>query len=365
MLRLSIPSINEQEVRAIAAVLRTGFLVQGKKVAEFEKAIADLLDVPFAVAVNSGTSALHLALIAAGVRPGDEVIIPDLSFPATANVIELTGARPVIVDIEPVTYNMDPKRLEEAITSKTKVIMPVHLFGQSADMDPIMKIARKHKIVVVEDAACVLGARYKGKYCGTIGEIGCFSFHPRKIITTGEGGVIVTKNKSVADRLKLIRNHGMLYTPDGIEFEEAGYNNRLTEFQAAMGLVQLKKLNRIIRARQNGFKVYNLSLKGIPWLHTPVCAGPNTHIVQSYIVRVADDIQRNDLIRYLKENKIEAGIGTYAMHRIKFYKNKYKLQSADFPVADMAFDKLMSLPLYEGLSAKDMGMIAKRIKQFR
>lgn len=365
MRRLSIPSVGAQEVKAIAEVLKTGFLVQGLKVAEFEKIVADFLDVPYAVAVNSGTSALHLALVAAGVKAGDEVIIPDLTFPATANVVELIGAKPVIVDIDPKTFNMNPALIEAAVTSKTRAIMPVHLFGQSADMDPIMKIARKRKITVVEDAACVLGAKYKDRYCGTLTELGCYSFHPRKIITTGEGGIIVTRNKILAERLKRLRNHGIEYTPGGIEFEEAGYNNRMTEFQAAMGIVQMKKLGRIIRARQKGFETYNRLLKGLDWITTPHTPGANTHIAQSYVVHVRADVNRSELIRYLKEHKIEAGIGTYALHRVKFYKNTYDLRRADFPVADDAFDHLMSLPLYEGLSVKNITDIAARLKKFR
>lgn len=365
MYRLSIPSIDARELKAIADVLKTGFLVQGKKVAEFEGVVQDFLGVPYALAVNSGTSALHLALVAAGVKKGDEVIIPDLSFPATANVIELTGARPVIVDIEPRTFNIDTRLIEKAITSKTRVIMPVHLFGQSSDMGPILKIARKHKLLVIEDAACVLGAKYKGRYSGTLGEMGCYSFHPRKVITTGEGGIIVTRNKDFAHRLKLLRNHGMEHSAQGIDFHAAGYNNRMTEFQAAMGLVQMTKLQNIIRARQKGFYLYNRALSTIGWLKTPVCAEGNTHLVQSYVVQVDDSIDRSKLISYLKEHQIEAGIGTYAMHRIKYYKNKYKLNAKNYPVADRAFDKLMSLPLYQGIRPSDIQAIAQRIKKFR
>lgn len=365
MRRLSIPSIDTQELKAIAEVLKTGFLVQGPKVAEFEGLIAEFLGVPFAIALNSGTSALHLALVAAGVKAGDEVIVPDLTFPATANVVELIGAKPVIVDIDPKTFNMDPALVEGAITSRTRAIMPVHLFGQSADMDPILKIAKKHKIIVVEDAACVLGAQYKNQYSGTLGELGCYSFHPRKIITTGEGGIIVTRDKALADRIKRLRNHGIEYTPNGIEFEEAGYNNRLTEFQAAMGIAQMKKIHRIISARQRGFETYNRLLKDIPWITPPVRAEYNTHIAQSFVVHVHRDVNRTELIKYLKEHKIEAGIGTYALHRIKFYKDKYRLQASSFPVADDAFDHLMSLPLYEDLSIQNITDIAGRLKKFR
>ncbi len=365
MLRLSIPSIGREEERAMGKVLKTGFLVQGRTVADFEGMIADYLKVPFAVAVNSGTSALHLALLSLDIGPGDEVIVPDYTFPATANVVELTGAKPVIVDIEFQTYNMDPAGVEAAITSKTRAIMPAHLFGQSADMDPILRIARKHRIPVVEDAACVFGAHYKGKNCGTLGEIGCYSFHPRKILTTGEGGVVITRQRKIAERLRILRNHGIVYKDGKADFVEAGYNYRMTEFQAAMGKVQLKKLDGLIRLRRKVAEQYTRHLQDIHWLETPETLNANTHIFQAYIIRVKRAQDRDPLIAYLRKNGIEANIGTYALHNLTFYKNKYRLSGRNYPVSNNAFETLVSLPLFETLTSRQILAVVKRIKQFR
>jgi len=364
MIRLSAPSIDRQEERAVGAVLRSGFLVQGKEVKQFEEKIARYLNVKHAVAVSSGTSALHLALLAYGIGPGDEVIIPDYTFPATANVVELAGARPVFADIDPLTFNIDPKGVETLITKKTKAIMPVHLFGQSADVSPLMRLARKYKLVVVEDAACVLGATYKGRKCGTIGDTGCFSFHPRKVITTGEGGVVVTGNKPVADRLRALRNHGIEYKNNKIDFVMAGFNYRMTEIQAAIGLVQLKKISALILYHRKIAGLYDAQLRPIEWIETPAIPSYNTHVFQSYIIRTLRG-DRDKFIAYLRQNGIEANIGTYALHKLSFYKNKYHLKASGFPVTERVFRTSVALPLYEHLSGVQVKMIADTIRRFR
>jgi perosamine synthetase len=364
MFRLSIPVIGSEEERAVRKVLKSGFLVQGKKVAEFETVVADFLGVKFAVAVNSGTSALHLALIALNIGPGDEVILPDYTFPATINVVELCGAKPVIVDIEPDTFNIDPEKIEKAITAKTKAIMPVHLFGQSADMDPIIRLGRKRKIPVVEDAACVLGATYNGHPCGTLGQMGCFSFHPRKIITTGEGGLIVTNNQRLAERLRLLRNHGMVHGAKGIDFLEAGFNYRMTEMSAAMGLVQMGKLSEIISDRQKVAAQYDRQLKALPWMSSPKVFSKNTHIYQAYIAQVDSSVDRNALLKYLKNQNVEANFGTYALHRLTFYRTKYQLKAKDFPVTESIFNRTLALPFFAGLSKNQIQQIVRILERF-
>jgi perosamine synthetase len=365
MFRLSIPSIGREEERAVAEVLRSGFLVQGKKVAEFEGAIAQYLGVKYAVAVNSGTSALHVALLALGIGPGDEVILPDYTFPATVNVVELTGAKPVIVDIEPLTFNIDPQKIEKAITSKTKAIMPVHLFGQSADLGPILAVARKHKLHIVEDAACVLGAEYKGRKSGTLGHVGCYSFHPRKIITTAEGGIIVTNIKAVAEQMRLLRNHGMIHGKNGMDFLTAGFNYRMTELNAAIGVVQMRKLTRLIAARRRVAKEYDRQLSDIPWVMTPQTPRSNTHVFQAYIIQVAKSVDRDRFMAYLRKQGIEVNFGTYALHRLSFYKSKYRLPADRFPVAEEVFKTTVALPLYEHLSKNQIRSIVDVIRKFR
>jgi perosamine synthetase len=367
MFRLSIPSIGREEELAVSEVLKSGFFVQGKKVAQFEEAVAAYLGVKHAVAVNSGTSALHVALLAMGIGPGDEVILPDYTFPATVNVVELTGAKPVIVDIEPNTYNMDPRQVEAAVTPRTRAIMPVHLFGQSADLDPILKVAQKHKLQILEDAACVLGARYKGRLCGTIGDAGCFSFHPRKIITTGEGGMVVTDKPAIAERLRILRNHGMEFRPNtnSIDFVAAGFNYRMTEMNAAIGLVQMKKLSKFIAGRQKVAREYDRRLKKISWIKTPVTPKTNTHMYQAYIVHVDPSVNRDRLMGYLKSHGIEVNFGTYALHRLSFYKTKYRLQAGRFPAAEDAFKTTLALPLYERLTKHQIHAIADVIGKFR
>jgi len=365
MIRLAIPSIDAQEERAVQAVLRSGFLVQGKTVARFEEAVARYLDVKHAVAVSSGTSALHLALVSFGIGPGDEVIVPDYTFPATANVVELVGAKPVFADIDPETFNIDAKAVEKLINKKTKAIIPVHLFGQSADMAPLMRLAKKYKLKVIEDAACVLGAEYKGRKCGTIGDIGCFSFHPRKVITTGEGGMAVTNDRSIADRLRTLRNHGIAHKGSKIDFVMAGFNYRMTEIQAALGLVQLKRIKALILSRRKVAGIYDSQLGAIDWIKTPSTPAYNTHVFQTYIIQISGAIDRGQLLRFLQQNGIEANFGTYALHHLTFYKKKYHLKASQFPVTEVVFQNSIALPVFEHLSVDQIRRITAILKKFR
>jgi perosamine synthetase len=364
MFRLSKPSISSQEIQAVTKVLKSGFLVQGSHVAQFEQAICRYLDVDYAVAVNSGTSALHLALLVLEIGPGDEVIIPDYTFPATANVIALTGARPVVVDIEPKTLNIDPAQIESRITKKTKAIMPVHIFGQSAEMDPILAMARKYKLKVIEDAACALGAIYKKRLCGTMGDVGCFSFHPRKVITTGEGGIIVTRHKKLADQLKILRNHGMIYQDNKVDFACPGFNYRMTEIGGAIGLVQMKKLNRVILNHQKIAKLYIKNLSDCPEVTLPHVESFNNHVFQSFAILLKDARRRDQLIAFLKQRNIESNFGTYALHQLRFYKEQYRLNKASFPVAEDISKRAVALPLFEGLAEPQIRFITNQIKRF-
>jgi len=303
--------------------------------------------------------------LALGIGPGDEVIVPDYTFPSSANVVELAGAKPVFVDIGPLTFNIDPELIECCITKKTKAIMPVHLFGQSADMTAILLIAKKHGLIVIEDAACALGAKYKGQKCGTIGDIGCFSFHPRKVITTAEGGMVVTNVKSVADRLRILRNHGIEHKNNKIDFVAAGFNYRMTEIQAAIGLVQMKKLTALIASHRQVAGIYASCLNSIEWIKTPFVPFYNTHVFQSYIIQIPESFDRDRLIAYLRKNGIEANFGTYAMHRLTFYKDKYHLKAGQFPVTEKVFQTSIALPIFEHLSVGQIRKIARTLRKFK
>ncbi|HEX8686992.1 MAG TPA: DegT/DnrJ/EryC1/StrS aminotransferase family protein, partial [Pyrinomonadaceae bacterium] len=263
MIRLAVPSIGEEDLAAVREALASGYLVQGARVAAFEEAVAVYVGARHAVAVSNCTSALLLALMALGVGPGDRVGVTTYSWPATANVIALCGAEPVFVEIDAATYNMDPGRLEEALAChELKAVLPVHAFGLLADMPAIMGLADRYGLAVVEDAACALGAAADGRQAGAWGALGCFSFHPRKAVTTGEGGVVTTDDDAAARRLRALRNHGLDPAAPGPDFILPGFNNRMTEMQGALGLTQMTKLDRIVAARRRAAARYDQLFEG-------------------------------------------------------------------------------------------------------
>jgi perosamine synthetase len=363
VIRLTIPSIADEDLQAVRAVLASGHLVQGSHVAAFEQAVAKYVGCQYAVAVSNGTAALHLALLALDVRPGDIVLVTAYSWLSTANVIELCGAQPVFIDIQPDTFNMDPACLENtlqrlmvvsATAQRVKAILPVHTFGQMANMPAILELANHYGVPVVEDAACALGATWRGRQAGTWGVMGCFSFHPRKAITTGEGGMVTTENPELARRLRALRNHGL--DPDALapDFIMPGFNYRMTEFQAALGLTQMHKLDRIITARRQHAAYYDAFLSETP-LQTPIVNDNGVPVYQSYVVLLPAQrtTHRQNLIRQLKEKGIETTIGTWHMPMTTYFHKRYGCKIGDFPVTDCVFARAMTLPLYEELSARD------------
>lgn len=364
MIKLTIPPIGKQELRSVVEVLKSGQLIQGKKVEDFESMVAHYLGAKEAVAVSSGTAALHLALLALDIGPGDQVIVPDFTYPATANVVEVVGAKPILVDIDKDTFNINVSSWERKITKRTKAIIPVHLFGQSADMPSVLKAARRHNLFVIEDAACALGAEYNGLKCGVMGHLGCLSFHPRKILTTIEGGMLLTNNAPLAKKLKMLRNHGTRQKDNKVEFLMAGLNYRMSNIQAAMGIEQMKRLDRMILKRQQIAKKYSQYLSGIPWLKTPFVDHAAKHTFQSYILLMDSLSSRNRLISFLRKKRIEANIGTYAVHLLPYYRHKYHFQKNDFPVSAEAFDRSLALPIFPGLKDENIKYIVKQIRNF-
>ena len=321
------PSIGTEEEAAVLAVLRSGWISQGPRVAEFEKRFAEYVGAAHAVAVSSCTTALHLALVAGGVKPGDDVLCPSLSFIATANCIKYAGANPVFVDIDAATYNMDPGKIESAITPRTTAILIVHQIGLPSDIAKISEIAKRHGLKVFEDAACAIGSEYQGQRIGAPHTLAaCFSFHPRKILTTGEGGMITTSDAEFAARLKKLRQHAMTVSDLArhssskvvVEhYDEVGFNYRMTDLQAAIGLVQLQKLDGMLARRRHLAKRYSEALKKLSWIVPPHVPDDCLHNFQSYMVRLQDDapITRDELMQNLLDRGISSRRGIMASHR--------------------------------------------------
>jgi dTDP-4-amino-4,6-dideoxygalactose transaminase len=359
MIRLTIPEIGEEEIQAVARVLRSGNLVQGENVQEFERLVAEYTGIKHAVAVSSGTAALHLALLSLDIGPGDEVILPDFTFPSTANVVELAGAKPVLVDIDLSTFNINTDLIEPAITGRTRAIMPVHLFGLPAEMDPVMALARKYNLKVIEDAACALGAEYRDSKCGTIGDTGCFSFHPRKNITTGEGGMLITDDDTVAGLARQLRNHGMEKINNRVQFKRAGFNYRMTDFQGVLGVVQMGKLEKIIRKKQELARIYNREFADMDLVTCPVNQEDGREIWQSYVILLNEGIDRDMISERLKQQGVETTIGTYAVSS----QPHYAKAAGRLPNSDRAFKQSLCLPFYPKMSLSDIEGVVRCLKK--
>lgn len=359
-IRLTIPSIEQDDLDAVKEVLETGYLVQGPRVAAFEEAIAGYVGIRYAVAVSNCTAALHLALLALNVRAGDLVVVTAYSWIATANVIELCGAQPVFVDIDPDTFNMSPPALASVLerlmsnpdtARRVKAVLPVHTFGQMADMPAILQLAERYNLPVIEDAACALGATWLGRQAGAWGGMGCFSFHPRKAITTGEGGIIVTDDPHLARMLRALRNHGLDAENPAANFVMPGLNYRMTEFQAALGLTQFAKLDRIIAARRECAARYDALFQNMS-VRSPLVKPDCRPVYQSYVVLLPEHAaqRRAGLIQSLKEQGIETTIGTWHMPITTYFSTRYGYRAGDFPATDQVFARSLTLPLYETLT---------------
>jgi perosamine synthetase len=370
---ISLPVTGEEEWHATREPLVNGWLTSGPKVREFEQLFAERHQVKHALAVTSATTALHLALVALEVGPGDEVIVPAFTWVSTANVVLYCGATVVFADVDPVTFNMDPEDLKKRISPKTKAIIPVHLFGLCANMDAIKAIAGN--IPLVEDGACAAGAAYKGTPAGALGTIGCFSFHPRKSVTTGEGGMITTNDDHLADVMSMLRNHGASISEEQRhhgprpyilpDFNMLGYNYRMTDLQGAVGVVQIKKLDTFIDEREKWAAWYTEQLKDIAWLRTPQFGPEYKHGWQSFVTFVDESkapCTRNEIMEKLQEQGISTRPGTHAVHMLNFYAQKYNLKPSDYPGAQAANDLSMAIPLHNRMVAEDYEYVVAVLK---
>jgi len=354
-------NLGEEEMNAIKSVLETGWLTQGPVTKEFEHEFARYLGVRNAVCASSCTTALDLALLTLDIGLGDEVIVPDFTFPATGNVVFHVGAKPILTDIDIQSYNIDCTMIEKAISKKTKAIMPVHSFGQSAEMKKIMEIAEKHGLYVIEDAACGIGSTHHGKKVGTFGDISCFSFHPRKILTVGEGGMLVTNDDKLADRARLIGNHGSRKKSNALQFVYPGYNFRLSEIASAIGLIQLKKVDALIENRIEHARIYDELLCDAE-VEIPYRLPYNKHTYQTYCLLIKKEKKRDELITGLAEKAIETQIGTYALHLQPYYMEQKGLTPLSLKNSENAFKNTLVLPLYDGLRIEEQEYICSNLR---
>lgn len=359
MIRLTVPLIEEDDLDAVREALASGYLVQGRHVAALEAGIAAWTGTRHVVVVSSGTAALHLSLLGLGLGPGSRVAVPAYSFNATANVVAMVGATPVFVDIEPNTFAMDPDALEVAHGRQPlDAVMPVHPFGQIADMSGLAGAAPG--VLIVEDAAAALGARRDGATAGSFGAAGCFSFHPRKVLTTGEGGAIATNDAALARTLRALRNHGLDPDAPAPDFVMAGLNYRMTDVQAALGVTQLAKLERMIAGRLAAAERYTLLLAGTP-LRCPTTPPGATPVWQSYVTLVPFGVDRDALIRRLRGEGVEVQIGTYHMPMTSYFREHFGFRRGDFPVTDDVADRTLSLPLHPTITAEEQATVIERL----
>jgi perosamine synthetase len=362
MIKLAKPNIPESAIANAVDVIKSGNLIQGLHVQTFENELEKYLNVKHTVLVSSGTAALHLALLALDIKKGDEVIVPAFTFPATANAVELTGAKPVLVDISLEDCCIDPSKIEAAITKSTKAIIPVHEFGQAAQMDKVISIARKNRLKIIEDAACALGAEFNGRKVGTFGDFGCFSFHPRKAITTGEGGAIVTNNVSLGKKVRCLRNHGIANNSGKLDFIYCGLNYRMTDFQAALGLPQLLQIEHGIQHRIACSDLYDKGLGGAGLIHLPTRYSNRRMVFQTYHIILDGSIDRDKVIELLREKGIETNLGAQALHYLAYYRKKYRYSKKDYPVALQANKQGLALPIGAHIQNNDIDFICKELQ---
>lgn len=366
MIKLSQPQIPESAIDKVSEILRSGQLVHGAECEQFEQELADYLGCKHILVVSNGTAALHLSLLALNIGIGDAVIVPDFTFTATANIVEITGAKAVIVDVEPNSYNLDPEKLRERIKNwqgpeELKAIMPVLEFGNPKHLQEYRQIADEYGLFMIEDAACALGAQENGKMAGTVGDFGCFSFHPRKTLTTGEGGAIATNNSQLYKKAALLRNHGMVRSAQGLEFKSIGLNYRLTNFQAAIGRSILPKLDDWINKRRELADLYMQKLQ--PLADKGLIRLPEInegHSLQTFMIVLAQKYDRSQLIKHLYEQGIETNLGAQSMSSLGLFHHSTNKEH-NFAIGTELYHYGLALPLHENMQEKDASKVCATI----
>ncbi len=377
------PFFGQEEMRAVQLPLESGWVVQGPFVRRFEEKFSAFTGVRFSAATSSCTTALHVAVAALGLKPGDEVIVPAFTWVSTANVVEYMGAKPVFCDIELSTFNIDTNQIEALVTPRTVGIIPVHLFGLCADMEPIQTIAERHGLWIVEDAACAFGAWYRGRHTGTFGEMGCFSFHPRKSITTGEGGMITAERDDLGQLTRTLRDHGASRSDldreakEGAfllaDYDHLGYNYRMTDIQGALGCAQMDRAKFILSERSRRARLYDEMLADVEWLQTPLVPDAYVHGYQAYVCLFRpqepklDNVerlheQRNELMMRLEAKGIATRQGTHAPVILGYYSKKYSLQPEQFPNAYLADRLSLALPIYPQMTGEEQGVVVAGVR---
>lgn len=369
-LPLTTPYFDAEERRLVDECLSSGWVTQGPLTQRFEALFAERHAVPHALATTSCTAALHLAAVALDWGPGDEVIVPAFTWVTSAHAAEYVGAKAVFADVDARTFNLDPAAFEAAITPRTKGVVVVHLFGLAAEMGPILEIANRHGIKVIEDAACAIGTRYEGAPVGGLGDVGCFSFHPRKVITTGEGGMMSTRHDDLAARLRSLRNHGATppAQPGGPytmgSFDTIGFNLRLSDIQAAVGVAQMAKLEGLLDVRLARARRYDELLDEVDDLATPFAPEGCSHTYQSYVVRLTNGgvARRNAVMDRLAELGVQTRPGTHAVHALGYYRQKYGVGIDDFPHARDAERLTITLPIFPGMADADQDRVVSALR---
>lgn len=374
-IQISLPSTGDEEWQAVRDPLATGWLTQGPKVAQFERVFAQRHGVEHALATSSCTTALHAILAALGIGPGDEVIVPAFTWVATANVVLYCGATPVFADVDRVTYNIDPAEVARKVTAQTKAVIAVHLFGLCADMDALRAVVPSH-IPLIEDAACAAGASYRGISAGSLGLAAAFSFHPRKSITTGEGGMVTTNDAKLADTVNMLRNHGASISEEQRhagprpyllpDFNLLGFNYRMTDLQGAVGITQMTKLDRFIAERDRWARWYAAELAAIPWLQMPQRPAAGAHAWQAFVTYVNPEtapLPRNEIMERLQKRGISTRPGTHACHMLGLYRRRFGLAPDDFPAARDCDAQTMAIPLHNRMSAQDFEYVAAALRE--
>jgi dTDP-4-amino-4,6-dideoxygalactose transaminase len=366
-----VPWITKGDAKSVTSAMKNRWLTVGPNLKKFEKKFSKYIGTKYSVGVSSATHALHLSMHSLGIQPGDEVIVPTMTFASTADAVKYCGGIPILADVQLDTMNIDPTEIKRKISRKTKAIIPVHYGGQSCDMDDIINISKNYGLSIVEDCAHALGSKFKKEFCGTFGKTGCFSFYPTKVITTGEGGMISTNDKKIFSKIKLLRSHGMTILPSERESKaqwkydivEMGYNYRLDEIRASLGLSQFSRIQHINEMRQNIAKKYSSKLDKIKGIIIPKIKENRNHIFHLYTIKVNKDyhMTRDELFLKLHKKGIGTSVQYYPLHLLSYMK-KYKNKKSKFPNANILKDQVLCLPIFPKMTEKQINYVIKSIK---